>query len=248
MFELTPVDSTLALRFGVVRPTGSRQVVATAEARIVRHELERRLGVVTLDLRVDGDEIGPWKSLATASWPTDVDHVIDNHQLWGDATPALTTLFGRTLESSAIGVRRRMLNHLGLLPASDSVLDDEWLAGIDLPLRPTDFWIMVNAAGSVNFGDRALTSFRTSKDHTDEILLDPIFDQIAESHSVDHPAIPAKLIQRLTAECDELRQRVAGSESDMLRAATEAADALDHARAEIGVLVDRLARAEIRAS
>jgi hypothetical protein len=242
------VDSPLALRFGVVRPGGCLEVVATAEARIVRHELERRLGVVTLDLRVDGDDIGPWKSLATASWPTDVDHVIDQHQLWGDATPALTTLFGRTLESSAIGVRRRMLNHLGLLPSSDAVVDDDWLAGIDLPIRPTDFWIMVNAAGSVNFGDRALTSFRTSKDHADEILLDPIFDQIAENRTVNDPASSARLIQRLTAERDELRQRVAGNQSDILRAAIEDADALDHARAEIGVLVDRLARAEIRAS
>ena len=58
-----------APRIGVVRPAGGHPVAAAAEARVVRHELERRLGPVTLDLRVDGDDpIGPWEALAAFSF------------------------------------------------------------------------------------------------------------------------------------------------------------------------------------
>ena len=68
-------------RFGVLRSERGLPVIASAEARVIRGELERRLGPIMLDLRIDGDQLADWLPIAHAAWPVDVDAIIDSDQL-----------------------------------------------------------------------------------------------------------------------------------------------------------------------
>ncbi|NNE13165.1 MAG: hypothetical protein HKN41_13075, partial [Ilumatobacter sp.] len=139
---------------GLLRPDRPRRVVAEAEARVIATELERRLGELALDLRVSGEAIGPWRSAATAAWPGDVDVFVDDGALWADGAPALTALFGRTVDDGAAEVRARMLRHLGVVPSTPFVLDRERLEALDAwHVSPTDLWLVAAAADAVETGD-----------------------------------------------------------------------------------------------
>ena len=235
------------LRLGVLRPTRPTHVVAVAEARVIRSELERRLGPLTLDLRIAGVSIGGWQSVANASWPGSVDVVVDASMLWNSALPPLTTLFARTVEPTAAEVRHRMLAHLGAIPDATFELDDERLATLsELPLRPTDLWLIACAAAGVNVDDPNIRAFGTTVDSDGHHLLDTAFDAVAASLS-EQPTTGTTL-ERLTASTATLTRRVAELDSELMRGERDAAELLDQLRAENGVLRERLERAELQHS
>jgi hypothetical protein len=165
-------------RLGVRRRSGPHPVAATAEARVIGHELERRLGPLAFDLRIEADgPLGVWQPLAHAAWPADIDASIDPSELFGDEHPPLTALFARTLDARAVEVRRRMLVHLGLIDGG--AFDDAAVAALaPMSPTPTDLWILVSSAPSVAVTDRAIAALATATD-ADRLRLDEAFDAVA---------------------------------------------------------------------
>lgn len=238
-------DPLRSLRIGVLRPDRPGRVVALAEARVIAAELERRLGPVVLDLRIDGPSIDGWSSVANASWPGSVDALVDASALWNAALPPLTTLFGRTIEPVAAEVRQRMLVHIGVIPGEPFELDDQRLAALsELPLRPTDLWLIARAAGGVSVTDPAIRAFGATVGTVEQGELDTAFDAVAAGLS-DHPAVeitPARLI----AVERSLSDRIAALASESLRNEREAVALIDQLRAENRMLRERLERAELQ--
>lgn len=229
-------------RLGVLRPDRPIEVVARAEARVLQCELERRLGRVALDLRVDGDPIGGWQPIANAAWPTTVDAVVDGTQLWSPDLPPLTALYGRTIEPAAAEVRRRMLWHLGLL--SETVFDRSALDALAaLPLRPTDIWLMVTSAERVELDDPALVALAATPGGPEQATLDDCLDAIAgaltERATAEH--------ERAAGTAEAARRRVVELADDLARSEREAAARLDELAAENHALRERVERLEIDA-
>ncbi len=231
------------LLLGVLRPSRPTHVVAVAEARVIRTELERRLGPLTLDLRIDGASIGGWQSVANAAWPGSVDAVVDASILWNSALPPLTTLFARTVEPTAAEVRRRMLAHLGVIPDAPFELDDDRLAALsELPLRPTDLWLIAGSARAITVDDDTISAFAAPVDSDGHHLLDAAFDAVAASLS-EQPTTGTTL-ERLTASTATLTRRVSELDSELIRSERDTAELLDQLRTENRVLRERLERAE----
>ena len=231
------------IRLGIVRPDRPAAVVAIAEARVLSRELERRLGSVVLDLRVHGDQIGPWAPLANAAWPADIDAQIDPELIWSTGVPPLTTLFGRTVEPAAAEVRRRMLAHLGLLP---SVVDEQTVEELSsLPMRPTDLWLIVAAAERVEIDDPAIRSFGTTAGDPDQTELDAAFDAIA-GPLVDLEPTGSALQESVAAE-QVWRRRAAELADELARSEAEAARRLDELAGQASVLRERIRRLELDA-
>jgi len=229
-------------RLGVLRPDRPLAVIAEAEARVIEHELFRRLGDVTVDLRLDGDPVGRWLPIANAAWPTDVDAVIDPSMIWRDDLPPLTTLFARTVNPSAAAVRRRMLHHLALLPEPPFTLDASRFDELTtLHLRPTDLWIIAAAASSVDVEDPAVRAL--AGDDSAE-RLDQAFDRAVDGLDTDR----TEAIARLRAERDEARHLAAEQADGAARTSAELADRLDELESENRVLHERLERAELQRS
>lgn len=231
---------------GLLRPDRPRRVVAEAEAAVVRAELERRLGDVVVDLRVDGAPLGPWRSVATAAWPEQVDVVLDAGLLWTPETPTLTPLFGRTVDDTAAEVRERMLRHLGVLPDGSFDLDEELLAPLERQnVSPTDVWIVARAASAVATGDPAIDGFAQSTLQDPQPVsekLDAAFDAVTAGVPAD---VADRAVDRLRAERDAARRDAASADDELRRVRAEVADRLDHLGAENAALRERLERAEL---
>ena len=244
---MTGSRAVVVPRFGVLKPERSLDVVAVAEARVISNELERRLGPITLDLRIVGDPLAGWHSIGQASWPADVDAVIDADLLWQPGLPPLTALFGRTLDSGAAAVRRRMLRHLGLIPDAPFDLDGERLDRLtELPLRPTDLWLIADEARSVTHPDPAIGSFAAQPGGAEQVQLDAAFERVVEAlgdigRRDDTIVRLSAQVEHLTAELSELRSELARSER-------EAHDRVDQLAAVNTALRERLERAELARS
>lgn len=232
----------MSIRVGVRRPDRPLAVIAEAEARVIEHELFRRLGDVTVDLRVDGDPLGRWMPIDNASWPADVDAVIETSAIWHDDLPPLTTLFGRTVDPDAAAVRRRMLRHLDLMPEPPFVFDtplfDELVAR---RVRPTDLWLVAGAASSVAV---EIPAVRALVGDVDAERLDCAFDEATRGLDTNRE----ETVARLRAERDEARSIASDQASDAARTRSELANRLDALEAENGVLHERLERADLQRS
>ena len=232
-------------RVGVLRHDRPLDVVAHAEARVIGHELTRRLGELTLDLRIDGDAVGPWRPVAHASWPTGVEVVIDLDELVpGDVAP-LTALYARTVDPDAADVRRRMLVHLGSLPIGR--FDDAALAAAtQLPIRPTDLWLLVTGADHVELDDIAVRALVGAP--ADAVTaIDTRLDELAERVR-SNPAIrdaTAARLAALAAQVDTLERDLDAARSDARREQLEALHRIEELVAERSRLVERLERAEL---
>ncbi len=234
-------------RLGVLKPERSLDVVAAAEARVIRNELERRLGPITLDLRIVGDPLAEWQSFGQASWPTDVDAVIDAGLLWRPDLPPLTALFGRTLDSGAAAVRRRMLRHLGLVPDAPFDLDGDRLDRLtEFPLRPTDLWLIADAARSVTHPDPAIGSFAAQPGSDEHVQLDAAFELVVEV--LGDIGRRDDTIVRLSAQIDGLTGELSELRSELARSEREALVRLDQLAAVNTALRERLERAELARS
>ena len=229
----------MSLRLGVERADRPLEVVATTEARVIRHELTRRLADVTVELRVAGARLGPWLPLEHAAWPAEIDHQLDVSDLWAEGQPPLATLFARTVHPEAADVRRRMLRHLGVIPQGEFTLDDEFLAGLPQGApRPLDLWLIAGAASSIE-ADAAAGFAPRDVDHP---VLDAVFDALVASVDADH----APTIARLTLERDAARRDAEGAADSLRRVQADIADRLDALQAENDVLRERLERAELQ--
>jgi hypothetical protein len=219
--------------------------VALAEARVIATELGRRLGPLVLDLRIDGPSIDGWLSLANSSWPGSVDALVDPSAMWNAALPPLTTLVCRTIEPVAAEVRHRMLVHIGVIPEEPFELDDRRLAALsELPLRPTDLWLIARAASTITATDPAIRAFGVNVGSDEHGELDTAFDAVAADLS-DHPALeitPARLIASERA----LTARIAELASESIRNEREAVALIDQLRAENRMLHERVERAELQ--
>lgn len=232
-----------AIRLGIVRPDRPAAVIATAEARVLTREFERRLGPIVLDLRVDGDPIDGWVDVATASWPTGIDVEIDAAELWATGLPPLTSLFGRTVDPAAAAVRRRMLGHLGLLPSTfDQATLDEVSS---IPLRPTDLWLMLGAAERVDVDDPAIRAFTAATGAADQATLDAQFDRLVEPLA-DFESTGSALQCSLAAE-QAWRRRAGELTDELARSEVEAVARLDELAGEVRVLREQIERLELDA-
>lgn len=231
------------LRLGVTRRDRPLEAVAVAEARVLEHELTHRLGPVTLDLRVDGGRLGPWRPLHL---PGDrVDAEIDPDAIWGGDLPPLTAVFARTVDPDAADVRRRMLTHLGALPID--VLDAAALErATELPLRPTDLWLLVNGARAVTVDDVAIAAM-AGPDADAVRRLDAALDALAEQlrQLPDPSERTTSHVARLTATITALEGELAEARSAADRDRVEALHRIDELVAENRVLRERLQRAEL---
>ncbi len=228
-------------RIGVVRPDRPPTIVAEIEARVIRHELERRIGRITLDLRIDGPRLGPWLPLDHAAWPTDIDAQLDGAELWSDRHPPLARLMGRTIEPEAAEVRVDMLRHLGIVPAQPFVLDDDLLETLDpVRIRPTDLWLIARAATAVTVADDAIVAL---VDTDDPVALDDLFDRLVDHLDVD----PSAELARITAERNELARRLTELAAEIARERIRTLDRFEHLAGELEVWRQRAARAELGA-
>jgi hypothetical protein len=227
-------------RLGVLRPStaSSNPVVASAEARIVRHELTRRLGEVGLDFRNDGGVIASWLPVEHGAWPGDVDATVDLTPVTRPGGPHLLSVFARTVDPTAADVRRRMLVHLGVLPVE--LLDDaELQRRLPTPQRPTDVWLLVNAADRTDLTDPHLGSLRG--DLREAAAIDAWFDECVGAVPLD----TAPTIARLSARVDELEVALAGAQSDAARSERLALERLDELETACDVLREQLLRTEL---
>lgn len=229
------------LRIGVLRAADASAdpTVAEMEARVLRAELERRIGAVTLDLRTDGPATGPWLPRAHAAWPADIDVTIE---LDSDQARHLLVLFGRTIEPVAADVRSRMLHHLGVLPVGDAPLTDELLAEL-LPVhaRPTDLWLVVQSAAQLATSEPAHRLLRSDAADSGPADVDRWFDSTA----ADLPTDTTATINRLQAEVAELRSRLDAAGDDLARTERAALERIEDLTAERDSLGERLGRAEL---
>ena len=245
-------DHDRRLRLGVVRAADASTdpTVAEMEARVVRAELERRLGPVTLDLRTEGPTTGPWLPREHAAWPSDVDATIELGGL-GDDAGHLVTLFARTVDPVAADVRGRMLHHLGVLPV-DTALTDHLLAELlPAPARPTDLWLVIRSAADLATGEPAHRLLRadadadtdadTDADRDRAAALDRWFDDTVAALPVD----VAPTIGRLRAQVDVLRARLEAAHDETRRAERAATEQIEHLTAERDSLRERLDRAQL---
>lgn len=239
------MDDVTPPRIGVLRHDRPSAVVAHAEARVIGHELTRRLGALTLDLRVDGETIGPWRPVEHAAWPGGVDVAIDLDEIVADVGTPLTALFARTVDPEAADVRRRMLIHLGSLPVGR--FDDAALAAATrIPLRPTDLWLLVTGADHVEVDDQAVRALAGAPLETlaaVDARFDALADRLRSTASVDDAATAR--LAALTARVGELERELEAARSDAARERLEAVHRLDELVAEQRRLVDRLDRAEL---
>ena len=228
-------------RIGVLRPASASTdpAVALAEARVIRHELARRLGEVSIDLRNDGATIDPWLPLEHAAWPGDVDATIDLTPVTGTQPPRLLALFARTVEPAAADVRWRMLHHLGILPVEQ--LDDAELERrLPRPQRPTDLWLVVRDATELDVTETRLDALR-SADSDETRAVDGWLDEVVAGLSIE----TGPMIARLTARVAELESALAEATSAAARSERLALDRIDELQAECDVLRERLARTEL---
>lgn len=238
----------MTLVVGVLRPDRPRRVVAEAEARVVAAELARRLGEVTVDLRVEGAPIGPWRSAETAAWPRDVDATVDAAAIWTASTPALTALFGRTVDDVAAEVRTRMLRHLGVLPDEAFTLDEECLRALEeWHVSPTDLWLVANAAAIADSGDVAVDALARPAGTGDAgtAALDAAFDAVADAVRQGAGDASPETIPRLVTERDAARTAAAAAHDELRRTRAELADRLDQLSAENAALRERLERTRL---
>jgi hypothetical protein len=224
----------------VLRPSTASHdpVVALAEARIVRHELDRRLGAVSIDLRNEGGVIGPWLPVEHGAWPSDVDATVDLSPVTGPDGPHLLSVFARTVDPTAADVRRRMLTHLGVLPV-DLLDDDELQRRLPVPQRPTDVWLLVHAADRTDLSEPHIAAFHG--DAREAAAIDAWFDEVVAGL----PLEAAPTVTRLTARVDELEVALADAQSDAARSERLALDRLDELQSQCDVLRERLARTEL---
>lgn len=212
--------------------------MALAEARIVRHELTRRLGEVSIDFRNEGAVFGPWLPAEHGAWPSDVDATVDLTPVTGPEGPRLLSVFARTVDPTAADVRRRMLTHLGVLPI-DLLDDAELRRRLPTPQRPTDVWLLVNAADRTDLSDPHVGALRG--DAQESAAIDAWFDACVAGLPID----TAPTVARLSARVDELEVALADAQSDAARSERLALERLDELQAEYDVLRERLARTEL---
>ncbi len=219
-------------RIGVIRRDVPHPLVAEAEARVIAAELERRIGPITLDLRIAGGAAGPWAPAEHAAWPADVDAVVELDELTlddGSSRVALTALFARTVAPEAADVRRRMLVHLGLIDGR--TFDDASLEALDdLVPTPTDLWLLVSSAPTVATSESAIAALANDADVAARI--DAAFDRVAERLRT-HPGVSASERH----EIERLRARLQAAD----RQVAELSDALTRERVEMGAVIDELA-------
>jgi hypothetical protein len=229
-------------RLRITRPDRPREVVAVAEARVLAHELTRRLGPLTLDLRVHGEPVGPWLPVEHAG---PADAALDLAALQGHGMPPLTALLARTIDPEAADVRRRMLGHLGLLPIVE--LDDTALADAGrLPLRPTDLWLLASSAERVSAGDPSVAALAHVDDDAVARLdaaFDAVADRLREAAAVDEATTDHSA--RLAARVRELGAALAEARREADRERVEALQLIEELTAEQRVLRERLERAEL---
>jgi len=236
---------TAPLRIGVLRPDRPFAPLADAEARVVEHELARRLGPVVLDLRVDGAALGRWQPASHAGWPANLDAVAPSEALWAAGSSPLTALFATTVEPRAAEVRARMLAHLEL---AVSVLDDDAVATLSrFNPSPTDCWLIATGAAVVTATDPRWSALAAP---TPQQLaqLAAAFDAAAASLA-ESPAIGAAQaveLARRSAECAALSDEVARLRAELTRQQAEAADKIDDLTASLRAAEDRLARAALQ--
>jgi hypothetical protein len=240
------------LRLGVMRATDASRdtTVATMEARVVRVELERRLGPVTLDLRTEGPTIGPWLPSEHAAWPGDVDATIDLGDLGVNAAH-LVALFGRTIEPVAADVRSRMLHHLGVLPVNAALTDELLAEVLPPPARPTDLWLVVRASTNLATSEPAHRLLRDDGggDANVDADVDAIQGIVDDWFDRAVAALPAAItsasIARLRADLDDLRSRLAAATDELARNEREALDRFDDLATERDSLRERLDRSQL---
>ena len=161
---------TTPLHLGVVAPLDPDGVEPIVVAAAFRREVEHRLGPVVVDFRTTA-AVGrpldptPWRELRTADWPSAVDAVVIDHRLAGEPAvddalsgvdivvttelfehPAgLASLLIRHLDAAALDSRRRMLMHLGVLPADSHTITEVPLV---MPLTATDLYLVAQQLDS----------------------------------------------------------------------------------------------------
>jgi hypothetical protein len=210
--------------------------------------LNRRLDDVTLDLRATGPGQGPWQPIDHASWPSGADAVDDTGALWDTALPPLASLFARTVEPSAPDVRRRMLQHLGVMPSGEYTFDDDWFAELSaLPVRPTDLWLLVTGASLVDVDRPDVSALAAAANGSAHHLLDAAFDALADRLVADGVSGVGTGAPARGAVVD-LTQRLRAADLERRRSDIETVARLDDLQAEISALRERLERAEIDAA
>lgn len=233
--------SDAPLRVGIVRPARPESLVADIEARVIGAELTRRLDSVSVDLRVEGDAIGPWASRSTASWPIDIDVEVDAALLWGDGVPSLCAIFGRTVDDDAAEVRRRMLAHLdiGGRPLDNKVFESA------VPWRPTDAWLLAERDGVAPGASPDLIALADRSPAT-AAALDSAFDSVVDQViAVVGELRRNAVVARLRARVAELEQLVATITDDACRERAETNARLDQLASTEVVVEERRARDEL---
>jgi hypothetical protein len=233
----------LPVRIGIVRADRPPPLLAEIDARVISHELSRRLGPVSCDLRVVGDPIGQWSSRSTAAWPADVDAIIDlaDHLA---ADQHLSAMFGRTVDAHAAEIRARMLAHLAIEgPLTDDVLD------ATTPWRPTDVWIIAREHGVDAGADPALVALADGGEDR-QPALDAMFDQItsqlAEGAGANrHETTESHQVARLLATTSDLEDRLERQADEARRDAADAAARIDELTAELSVVRERQQRTDL---
>lgn len=233
-----------APRVGAIRADRPLAVVAEIDARVIRHELERRAGPVSLDLRIDGTPIGRWASSDHLQGPSDVDALLDPAMLWNTSGPRLAHLFARTVAPEAAGARLAMLRHLGVVPNDPFVLDDICLARLDpTRVRPTDLWLVATTADDITVSDVDVRALGQAAAAGATDMLDTEFDRVAEALG-DLPT-SRRHIARLRSERDELRDLVAELEARARRDEADMNDRLAAVERDLAMWRERAERAEL---
>jgi hypothetical protein len=234
--------SRSTLRIGVLRPSTASPdpAVALAEARIVRHELTRRLGEVSIDFRTEGSVVAPWMPAEHSAWPSDVDATLDLSPVAGPDGPHLLSVVARSVDPTAADVRRRTLTPLGVLTLGE-LDDDDLNERLPTPRRPTDIWLLVTAADHTDLSDPHLGSLRG--DAEEAAAIDAWFEECVHGLAVD----TAPTVARLSARVAELETALAGAQSDAARSERLALERLDELQTECDLLRERLTRTELDA-
>lgn len=106
----------------------------------------------------------------------------------------------------ALDVRRRMLRHLGVVPAEPYVLDEEMLERLDeaFPLTPLDVWLVASEASEIACADYRISGLLARAGTRD---VASVVDRIAESVMVELAGEAGPASVAMQGAVTELRRR-----------------------------------------
>lgn len=200
------------LHLGVVAPVAPESAAAIVAAEAFRRELQHGLGPVVVDFRTTLEparplDPSPWRDLRTADWARTVHAVVIDERITHDVSveracrgvdvivttdvlsrpDELAAILPRRLDAATLDSRRRMLVHLGVLPAGDEPLDR---VPDVMPLRATDLYLIAQrlrasddpvlvalAGGHVPDARRSIDAVVTQ---LGELLADTVVESVAQ--------------------------------------------------------------------